>query len=106
MAGSDSARPESHGVAQSSAAELPHVGRVRGILALGGVPWDQLDDGVQQVQLKLLEARRREPIRNEDAWTAVVASRVAADWHRSRTRDGVAALRTQLGPAADERKVI
>ncbi len=73
------------------------VGRVRAVLALGGVPWDELDDGVQQVRLKLLEeqARPERPeIRNPEAWSSVVASRVAADWHRSRSRD--AGLRERL----------
>lgn len=63
---------------------------VRAVLVLGGVPWTDLDDGVQQVRLRLLEAEAdpaREEIRNPAAWQAVVASRVAADWHRSRSRD-------------------
>lgn len=63
---------------------------VRAVLALGGVPWTDLDDGVQQVKLRLLEAEAdpvREEIRNPAAWQAVVASRVAADWHRSRSRE-------------------
>jgi RNA polymerase sigma-70 factor (ECF subfamily) len=64
--------------------------RVRAVLALGGVPWHALDDGLQQVRLKLLETRSRgggESIRDQDAWVVVVASRVAVDWHRSTTRD-------------------
>ncbi|WP_405615958.1 sigma-70 family RNA polymerase sigma factor [Streptomyces sp. NBC_01511] len=63
---------------------------IRAVLALGGVPWTELDDGVQQVRLRLLEAEAdpaREEIRNPAAWQSVVASRVAADWHRSRSRD-------------------
>lgn len=71
--------------------------RVRAVLVLGGVPWDELDDGVQQVRLKLLEQRAgrdRPEIRNEAAWLSVVASRVAADWHRARSRD--AGLRERL----------
>ncbi|MFB7935426.1 RNA polymerase sigma factor [Streptomyces sp. NPDC056039] len=58
---------------------------VRAMLALGGVPWGELEDGVQQVRVKLLETKGR--IRNLQAWLSVVASRVAVDWHRSRTRD-------------------
>ncbi|MET8346210.1 RNA polymerase sigma factor [Streptomyces microflavus] len=71
--------------------------RVRGILALGGVPWDQLDDGLQHVRLKLLEARAApgaQDIRDPRAWLAVVASRVACDWHRGRAHDE--ALRERL----------
>ncbi|WP_407560013.1 RNA polymerase sigma factor [Streptomyces sp. 184] len=71
--------------------------RVRAVLALGGVPFGELDDGVQQVQLKLLEQQTRPdraPVRNPAAWAAAVASRVAADWHRGRTRD--AGLRERL----------
>ncbi|MEV1011497.1 sigma-70 family RNA polymerase sigma factor [Streptomyces sp. NPDC049881] len=70
--------------------------RIRAVLALGGVPWGDLDDGLQQVRLKLLteEARGAGSIRDRDAWTAVVASRVAVDWHRARTRE--ADLRARL----------
>ncbi|MFI1333537.1 RNA polymerase sigma factor [Streptomyces sp. NPDC020845] len=67
------------------------------MLVLGGVPWDQLDDGVQQVRLKLLEeqAKPEQPeIREPMAWLTAVASRVAVDWHRARTRD--AGLRERL----------
>jgi RNA polymerase sigma-70 factor (ECF subfamily) len=66
------------------------VGRARAVLALGGVPWHALEDGVQQVRLRLLEQRATQgkaEIRRPDAWTAVVASRVAVDWHRARGRD-------------------
>ncbi|MFZ3499090.1 RNA polymerase sigma factor [Streptomyces sp. 5.8] len=64
------------------------VGRVRAILTLGGVPPSDLEDGVQQVRLRLLEreAGGREAPRDVGAWTAVVASHVAVDWHRSRRR--------------------
>lgn len=67
------------------------VSRVRAVLALGGVPWDHLDDGVQEVRLKMLEQQAdpgRAAVRNPSAWSSVVASRVAADWHRSGKRDG------------------
>lgn len=66
------------------------VGRVRAVLALGGVPHHELDDGVQQVRLRLLENAARpgqEPIRDPVAWAVVVASRVAIDWHRGQKRD-------------------
>lgn len=65
-------------------------GRVRAVLAVAGMPWDALDDGVQQVRIKLLEQQAdpaRQSVRNPSAWTAVVATRVAMDWHRSRDRD-------------------
>ncbi len=64
------------------------VDRVRAILALGGVPHAELQDGVQQVRLRLLEARARTgPPRSVAAWCAVVASNVAVDWHRARRRE-------------------
>ncbi|MGQ0625173.1 MAG: RNA polymerase sigma factor [Sporichthyaceae bacterium] len=66
------------------------LGRVRAVLALNGVPAHDLDDGVQQVRLKLLEHAAqpgREPIRDPIAWAVVVASRVAMDWHRGQRRD-------------------
>lgn len=78
-------------------ADPAEVRRVRTVLALGGVPWDALDDGVQQVRLKLLEEQAkptRPEVRNPLAWLTVVASRVASDWHRSRSRD--AGLRQRL----------
>ncbi|MGQ0468199.1 MAG: RNA polymerase sigma factor [Sporichthyaceae bacterium] len=65
------------------------LGRVRAVLVLGGVPQHEVDDGVQQVRLKLLEhaASRKEEIRDPVAWSVVVASRVAVDWHRGQKRD-------------------
>ncbi|MER5458784.1 sigma-70 family RNA polymerase sigma factor [Micromonospora sp. NPDC002389] len=62
------------------------VRRVRAVLIMGGVPWQDLDDAMQQVRLKLLEQSSAETINNSAAWTAVVASRVAVDWHRRRRR--------------------
>ncbi|MER5767057.1 sigma-70 family RNA polymerase sigma factor [Streptomyces sp. NPDC001985] len=64
------------------------ISRVRAVLALGGVPRSDLADGVQQIRLRLLERRAdgREPPRDVGAWAAVVASHLAADWHRTRTR--------------------
>ncbi|MFI6287705.1 RNA polymerase sigma factor [Streptomyces sp. NPDC051018] len=64
------------------------VSRVRAVLALGGVPYADLPDGVQQVRLRLLERRAsgKEPPRDVGAWAAVVASNLAADWHRERSR--------------------
>lgn len=62
------------------------VGRIRAVLSMGGVPWQDLDDAVQQVRLKLLEQQSADAVRNPAAWAAVVASRVAVDWHRGRRR--------------------
>jgi RNA polymerase sigma-70 factor (ECF subfamily) len=45
------------GAALSEAAD---VELVRAVLLLGGVPWGELDDGVQQVRLKLLETQARQ----------------------------------------------
>ncbi|MFE5733576.1 RNA polymerase sigma factor [Streptomyces sp. NPDC056528] len=64
------------------------VDRVRAVLALGGVPHAELQDGVQQVRLRLLEARAGAGLpRSVAAWCAVVASNVAVDWHRARRRE-------------------
>jgi RNA polymerase sigma-70 factor, ECF subfamily len=65
------------------------VGRVRAVLALGGVPAHEVDDGLQEVRLRLLsqaDAGKGE-IRDPIAWAVVVASRVAVDWHRGQRRD-------------------
>ncbi|GAA2690416.1 sigma-70 family RNA polymerase sigma factor [Streptomyces aculeolatus] len=66
------------------------VARVRAVLALGGVPWGDLEDGVQEVRLRLLQQQadpNRAAVRNPSAWSSVVAARVAADWHRAGARD-------------------
>jgi len=60
--------------------------RIRAVLFLCGVPPQALDDGVQQVRLKALEQPPGR-VRNPAAWAATVATRVAADWHRGRSRD-------------------
>lgn len=64
------------------------AGRIRAVLCLGGVPWQDLDDAVQQVRLKVLErqAAAGEPVRDPVAFAVVVASRLAVDWHRGRQR--------------------
>jgi RNA polymerase sigma-70 factor (ECF subfamily) len=90
-------RRPAHDAGPGPALSAADTGRVRAVLALGGVPFGELDDGVQQVWLKLLEQQSRPdraPVRNPAAWAAVVATRVAADWHRGRTRD--AGLRERL----------
>lgn len=69
---------------------VPGVRRVRAVLAMCGMPQDAIEDGLQQVQLKLLEWQAdpaRDEIRDRGAWASVVAARVAADWHRGTTRD-------------------
>ncbi|WP_432011909.1 RNA polymerase sigma factor [Streptomyces cucumeris] len=56
-----------------------------------------LDDGVQEVRLKLLEQCAdpgRAAVRDPSAWSSVVAARVAADWHRAGARDN--GLRARL----------
>ncbi|MFJ4011091.1 RNA polymerase sigma factor [Streptomyces sp. NPDC090026] len=66
------------------------TGRIRAVLLMSGMPWQELDDGVQQVRMKFLEAQAdpgQADIRDVSAWVAVVASRVAADWHRGRAKD-------------------
>ncbi|MFC7305504.1 sigma-70 family RNA polymerase sigma factor [Streptomyces monticola] len=88
--------------------------RVRAVLALGGVPQADLQDGVQQVRLKLLEraADGHESPRDVSAWAAVVASNLAMDWHRARRRqerlgERLAALRQEpAAGSAEEAKVL
>lgn len=77
--------------------------RVRAVLALGGVPQDDLQDGLQQVRLKLLERRARgeEQPRDVGAWAAVVASNLAVDWHRTRSRQERVSERLTLLSARD-----
>ncbi|MER6329583.1 RNA polymerase sigma factor [Streptomyces sp. NPDC001034] len=87
--------------------------RVRAVLALGGVPQSDLADGVQQVRLRLLErtASGQEAPRDVSAWAAVVASRLAMDWHRARRRqerlgERLAALRAPAGALGEESSVL
>ncbi|MFE1443246.1 RNA polymerase sigma factor [Streptomyces sp. NPDC058739] len=111
MAGVRGAEPADGGGRELSAAsetaplsDAEDIGVVRAVLLLGGVPWDELDDGVQQVRLKLLETRARRTgnvIRRRQAWLSVVASRIAADWHRARARD--AGLRDRLAERWQQR---
>ncbi|MGW1026279.1 sigma-70 family RNA polymerase sigma factor [Streptomyces sp. NPDC002577] len=86
--------------------------RVRAVLALGGVPYADLPDGVQQVRLRLLEraAKGQDAPRDVSAWAAVVASNLAMDWHRARHRqerlgERLAALR-QEHPVVEETWVL
>ncbi|GJF20291.1 sigma-70 family RNA polymerase sigma factor [Streptomyces flaveolus] len=87
--------------------------RVRAVLALGGVPQTDLLDGVQQVRLRLLEraARGHEAPRDVSAWAAVVASNLAMDWHRARSRqdrlgERLAALRQADQPSGEDTSVL
>ncbi|GAB1691676.1 RNA polymerase sigma factor [Krasilnikovia sp. M28-CT-15] len=81
---------------------VENTGRIRAVLCLGGVPWQDLDDALQQVRLKVLErqAASGEPVRDPDAFAAVVASRVAVDWHRGAQRQQRLAQR--LAARADD----
>ncbi|MEU2245575.1 sigma-70 family RNA polymerase sigma factor [Streptomyces sp. NPDC019224] len=82
--------PRAAGVQGRNLAAEADVGLIRTVLVLGGVPWADLEDGVQQVRLKLLESGARSAsgaIRSPEAWVSVVASRVALDWHRDRSKD-------------------
>ena len=66
------------------------IDRVRAVLTIGGVPWHALDDCLQQVRVKLFESdagfRSGGPVSNVSAWSAVVATTVAMDWHRAHRR--------------------
>lgn len=79
--------------------------RVRAVLALGGVPQDDLQDGLQQVRLRLVERRARgeEPPRDVGAWAVVVASNLAVDWHRTRHRQERVGERLARLSAPDDR---
>lgn len=95
VAGASEARAESAATAMLTAPS--EVKRIRGILALGGLPGDDLDDGLQMVRLRLLERRtdaRDQEVRNPLAWAAVVATRIAIDWHRNEARQS--GLRSRL----------
>lgn len=79
--------------------------RVRAILVLGGVPGADVEDGVQQVRLRLLERAQdgREALRDTGAWAAVAASNLAVDWHRSRRRQERLSERLTVLAARDGR---
>ncbi|MFD8570544.1 sigma-70 family RNA polymerase sigma factor [Streptomyces sp. NPDC059639] len=87
--------------------------RVRAVLSLGGMPYAELPDGVQQVRLRLLEraAKGEEAPRDVSAWAAVVASNLAMDWHRAKRRqerlgERLAALRQEDARDAAESRVL
>ncbi|MEV5958702.1 sigma-70 family RNA polymerase sigma factor [Streptomyces sp. NPDC051987] len=87
--------------------------RVRAVLALGGVPQADLPDGVQQVRLRLLEraASGQEAPRDVSAWAAVVASRLAMDWHRAKRRqerlgERLASLRQPDHASGEENRLL
>ena len=62
--------------------------RIRSILVLGGVPFSEVEDALQQVHLKVVErTTKRPPLHDTLGWAVVVASRIALDWHRSQERD-------------------
>ncbi|MFE7135964.1 RNA polymerase sigma factor [Streptomyces sp. NPDC057638] len=84
----DRGRGAGAGTGDGDPLDAAQVSRVRAVLALGGVPHADLGDGVQQIRLRLLERRARgqEPPQDVGAWSAVVASRLAVDWHRARSR--------------------
>ncbi|MFJ9584865.1 RNA polymerase sigma factor [Streptomyces acidicola] len=79
--------------------------RVRAVLALGGVPQDDLQDGLQQVRLRPLERRARgqDPPRDVGASAAVVTSNLAVDRHRTRHRQERVGARLTLLSTPDER---
>ena len=96
--------------------DAAQLDRVRAVLSLGGVPYADLQDGVQQVRLRLLERRARgdDPPRDVSAWAAVVASNIAADWHRARSRrerlderlKALAPAGREAGAAGEETRVL
>ncbi|MBZ9644738.1 RNA polymerase sigma factor [Streptomyces sp. PSKA30] len=93
----------SHRGADADLLDAAQADRVRAVLALGGVPQDDLQDGLQQVRLRLLERRARgeDPPRDVGAWATVVASNLAVDWHRSKHRQERVSERLTLLSAPD-----
>ncbi|PZH02125.1 RNA polymerase subunit sigma-70 [Streptomyces sp. NTH33] len=91
--------------AEADPLDAAQADRVRAVLALGGVPQNDLQDGLQQVRLRLLERRARgeDPPRDVGAWAAVVASNLAVDWHRTRHRQERVSARLGLLSAPDDR---
>lgn len=77
--------------------------RVRRVLRLTGLPVDEIDDAVQEVQLRVLE-RRPEVVRSLSAWACSVAANVALDIHRrNRRQTGVETrLRPHLYSVSDD----
>ncbi|WP_420718436.1 RNA polymerase sigma factor [Streptomyces sp. H51] len=92
--------------AETDPLDAAQADRVRAVLALGGVPQEDLQDGLQQVRLRLLERRARgeDPPRDVGAWAAVVASNLAVDWHRTRNRQERVSARLTLLSAPDEQR--
>ncbi|HEU0130463.1 MAG TPA: sigma-70 family RNA polymerase sigma factor [Mycobacteriales bacterium] len=68
--------------------------RVRAVLYLQGLPRDEIEDGVQDVQLRLLQLP--EPPEHPGAWACAVATNYARDKARRATRRRVAEHRLRL----------
>ncbi|MEL3950292.1 sigma-70 family RNA polymerase sigma factor [Streptomyces sp. LNU-CPARS28] len=103
-----------HGPEAADPLDPAQEDRVRAVLSLGGVPHGELQDGVQQVRLRLLEraAKGEQAPRDVSAWAAVVASNWAMDFHRARRRqerlgERLAALRpAEAGADGAESRVL
>ncbi|MBA3742027.1 RNA polymerase sigma factor [Sporichthya sp.] len=70
------------------------VTRVRAVLYLNGLRGPDLDDAMQDVNLRLLENATH--VEHRGAWSCAVATRVALDRHRSSRRRGAAFERLRL----------
>jgi RNA polymerase sigma-70 factor, ECF subfamily len=74
--------------------------RVRRVLFLNGVPSEEIEDAMQEIELRALEHPPRGAARG--AWACAVATNMAMDGHRrSARRDDVAPAPIQV-PAADD----
>ena len=71
------------------------VDRIRRILYLNGIRGADLDDGVQEVRLRVLE-RAPADVSSIEAWTAVVATNLAIDRGRAARRRGEVVDRLRL----------
>lgn len=60
------------------------IKRIRGVLYLNGLRGSDVDDGVQDVQIRMLE--RGSGVHSPSAWACVVATRVALDLRRRELR--------------------
>lgn len=71
------------------------IDRIRRILYLNGLRGSDIDDGVQEVRLRILE-RAPEHVSSIEAWAAVVATNLAIDRGRAARRRDAAVDRLRL----------
>ena len=69
--------------------------RVRRVLYLNGLRGGQIDDAMQEIELRALERPPRDRA-SSTAWACVVATNLAADVHRGKTRHQAADLGAEM----------